>query len=341
MYVEFITTSAAKLPNIPIVDGQIIALEDKSGYYYDMNNTRHNVAAVEVGSNLPKFGQLNTLYVCTDPIGIYLWNGSTYIGINVAPVDGYSYVSKNGEWSRLPYIYECTNTGKDCIDIRNNIDSFNASSDITQSWEFRYSYGNQSSLLMIRVKSGKTLHLDFTNMQITNTPRQFIDITLGKNSAIHIKGLNLQTECSYPIVISGQGTAYITDCKFSLKCEEVIGCNDTVNLNISNCEFDLDNISVGIGLYGNSPIATITQCKFTTELANSNKACYIYTDDASNVQIYGNYLPVGSVASNKSEIDIRFSNSYPPYYEFYRWREMLDVPYHSYLPLIGIWKEIG
>lgn len=36
MDVKFVTTTSVKLETVPIVAGQIIALSDKPGYYYDM-----------------------------------------------------------------------------------------------------------------------------------------------------------------------------------------------------------------------------------------------------------------------------------------------------------------
>ena len=45
MDVQFITTSSDQLANLPIVNGQIIALFDKTGYYYDMNNKRYGVGS--------------------------------------------------------------------------------------------------------------------------------------------------------------------------------------------------------------------------------------------------------------------------------------------------------
>lgn len=45
MDVQFITTSSAQLDNLPVVNGQIIAVFDELGYYYDMNNQRFPVVS--------------------------------------------------------------------------------------------------------------------------------------------------------------------------------------------------------------------------------------------------------------------------------------------------------
>ena len=45
MDVKFTTTTSAKLNTLPIEDGQIIALSDRPGYYYDMGSARHKVSS--------------------------------------------------------------------------------------------------------------------------------------------------------------------------------------------------------------------------------------------------------------------------------------------------------
>lgn len=45
--VKFIKTTTDKLNSIPIVNGQVIALSDKPGLYYDMGNVRHPALKLE------------------------------------------------------------------------------------------------------------------------------------------------------------------------------------------------------------------------------------------------------------------------------------------------------
>lgn len=45
MRVEFVATTADRLSNVPIKEGQMIAVVDQLGYYYDFNNIRYNVSA--------------------------------------------------------------------------------------------------------------------------------------------------------------------------------------------------------------------------------------------------------------------------------------------------------
>lgn len=105
MDVTFITTTAAKLNSIPIVDGQVIAISDESSYYYDMNNKRNRVSGTAFVSNLVGTGQENMLYVVSDPAGLYLYENGEYksilpdAGIPDAPSDGKLYGRQDGEWA--------------------------------------------------------------------------------------------------------------------------------------------------------------------------------------------------------------------------------------------------
>lgn len=65
MRVEFVATTLARLPDIPIIDGQIIAIVDQLGYFYDFNNTRYNISVEHLVQFTPeltsgtKIGTLN------------------------------------------------------------------------------------------------------------------------------------------------------------------------------------------------------------------------------------------------------------------------------------------
>lgn len=54
MKVTFVATTAARLPSIPIIDGQIIAIVDQLGYYYDLNDTRYNIAVEHLVKYIPE-----------------------------------------------------------------------------------------------------------------------------------------------------------------------------------------------------------------------------------------------------------------------------------------------
>ena len=66
MDVKFYATTAAKLDTLPIVNGQLIYLEDKDSSYYDIGNTRRPLSGVRLVPSLPQSGQDNVIYVTID-----------------------------------------------------------------------------------------------------------------------------------------------------------------------------------------------------------------------------------------------------------------------------------
>lgn len=84
MNVKFINTTSEKLSLLPITDGQIIALTDQSGLYYDFNDTRYVVSEYIKVDKLPDTGILDKLYVSlySSELGIYIYDGSTFVPIS-------------------------------------------------------------------------------------------------------------------------------------------------------------------------------------------------------------------------------------------------------------------
>lgn len=74
MRVTFIATTFARLPDIPIIDGQIIAIVDQLGYYYDLNNTRYNLSVEHLIRYLPELTEgtkIGTLEIDGDNIDVF------------------------------------------------------------------------------------------------------------------------------------------------------------------------------------------------------------------------------------------------------------------------------
>ena len=63
MNVKFTVTSKTKLPTVPIENGQIIAIWEESGVYYDMNDTRYTATNVKFVDELPEEGDESVLYI--------------------------------------------------------------------------------------------------------------------------------------------------------------------------------------------------------------------------------------------------------------------------------------
>lgn len=84
MDVKFISTTSEKLPLLPIQEGQIIALSDADGYYYDMGTERRPVNTVEYYSELPSTGRSGILYIIESDgkNKVYMWTGSEFFLIS-------------------------------------------------------------------------------------------------------------------------------------------------------------------------------------------------------------------------------------------------------------------
>lgn len=83
MDVKFITTTSDRLDSLAIVNGQVIALSDADGYFYDMGSQRHPVSGIKMVNSLPVAGFQEVFYVVIEdglPV-IYLWDGTQYLQV--------------------------------------------------------------------------------------------------------------------------------------------------------------------------------------------------------------------------------------------------------------------
>ena len=91
MKVQFTTTTKAKLGTLAITNGQIIALSDAVGYYYDMGNVRYPASSMTVTDELPVSGIDNMMYILQTAAGasMYMWDStaSTYVRISGSDVE--------------------------------------------------------------------------------------------------------------------------------------------------------------------------------------------------------------------------------------------------------------
>lgn len=71
MLPSFISTTSDKTDTVPVEDGQIIVLSDKSGYFYDFDGKRRAVGGISFIPDLSESGQEDILYICTEPAGLY------------------------------------------------------------------------------------------------------------------------------------------------------------------------------------------------------------------------------------------------------------------------------
>lgn len=83
MDVKFITVAKETLDEVPIIDGQIIALYDDTGYYYDMDSIRHIVSTTVTATTIKeiKNPQPGMLYLITDEAnkGVYVYQDGKWL----------------------------------------------------------------------------------------------------------------------------------------------------------------------------------------------------------------------------------------------------------------------
>lgn len=95
MDVKFITVRKSNLNAVPVVDGQVVALEDSNGMFYDMNSNRYKISAVKVAERLEGTGFDGELFVATsgENAGVYFWNNSNKSWVLVANKDTDTYLT--------------------------------------------------------------------------------------------------------------------------------------------------------------------------------------------------------------------------------------------------------
>lgn len=77
MKVIFTTTTKSKLATLPVTNGQIIALSDAVGYYYDMAGIRYPASSTQVLDSLPATGIVDMLYIVNN--AVYTWDGIEFV----------------------------------------------------------------------------------------------------------------------------------------------------------------------------------------------------------------------------------------------------------------------
>ena len=79
MDVKFVTVRKSNLNAVPVVDGQVIAVEDANGFYYDQNSQRYPVSRVRVLPKLEGVGRYEEICVVTsgDAPGLYVWDDTS------------------------------------------------------------------------------------------------------------------------------------------------------------------------------------------------------------------------------------------------------------------------
>ena len=186
MDVVFITTTAQNLPNVAVKNGQVIALRNCAGYYYDHDNTRWHVGGLLETTSLPPLEDIvadsTTIYLLTaldgsySP-GVYVPNTQHTAWVRIAgntidsdaPSDSRYYVRKNQTWSEPYATVHCVNASDDVGRLNAAITSFyssvGTSGTIKVEGQLRFSTG--SSLSVYASQAAQSLTLDFSGASVS------------------------------------------------------------------------------------------------------------------------------------------------------------------------------
>ena len=95
MDVKFTTVARMNLNTVPIIDGQLVAVQDANAMYYDMNSKRRQIGAVSVCETLSGTGDIGQAVIVTggqEP-GIYVWDEASKAYTLIANKDTDTYMS--------------------------------------------------------------------------------------------------------------------------------------------------------------------------------------------------------------------------------------------------------
>ena len=234
--VQFWYTTAAKLEGLSVKDGQIIALSDGTGYFYDMGGRRYRTnnleyvaqlpdpktlaqlkAAVENNNQTDNNAVLDLIYITPD--GIFRYNGATTeaaaafdsllpVDVKEAPDDGYVYSRQRsqgelGSWTRLRWIFASVDTIP-VADLNARISVLLAFS--SASIKIAGTVNMTETLKANLSAANKTLYIDLKDAAFSGTGT--IDLDCVADSEIFVEGYIGKT-----IEISGEGTVTVQNAK--------------------------------------------------------------------------------------------------------------------------------
>jgi hypothetical protein len=186
MDVVFITTSAYNLSNVAVKNGQVIALRDAPGYYYDHDNTRWHVGGLVQTTTLPPLIDIveasPAIYLLTavdgsySP-GVYVPNELHTEWIRIAgnvieddvPNDSHDYVRRNQTWVEPYSVMSCTGVASDVSRINTAIADFYSSNRQYGTIKIvgELNFGSNLGLSLLASNPDQSLTLDFSAATVT------------------------------------------------------------------------------------------------------------------------------------------------------------------------------
>lgn len=316
MNVQFITTTSEKLSALPVVNGQIIALSDRSGYYYDMGDTRYTASTVEFVDELPATGVINTVYIYNSEI--YIWAKSKYKPLTSVPQDGRCYVRKNENWVTLDNTYTCIGTSADTSSISTILNGYVSSSKIMSAHlkiDGSMSVINSNPAILVSGTSqsvNKSISIDFSNCTISGDIAQGVFITCSNIDRLEITGL-VGAPATAVIQVQNVNNTIVDRCSFFSGQDYSSSQINAItvsqgNLTVRDCSIDLNTVKRGISC-NNLASGHIHGC--TIVGSNASGRGISITGSANTVNITDNYISSDCVTFNGATIDPQFSNTCP------------------------------
>lgn len=234
MDVKFYYTTAAKLASLPIVNGQIIALSDQTGYYYDMGGQRFRVNSVEVVTTRPTTGVAGVIYICSSPEGVYTWNATsstwtTVVSVEVheAPNDGRLYARRDKSWKMMRWILEADTSAAIPVGTVNTIITSLLSASLAASLKIIGNVTMSAALAVTTSKSGQSVFLDLTDFIPSATTSNLNLKATNAGDSIRVSG-----HITNPVAASGNGRVDLINCLIAAN----VTCTGPASLKIADCD---------------------------------------------------------------------------------------------------------
>lgn len=321
--VQFWYTTAAKLEGLAVKDGQIIALSDGTGYFYDMGGRRYRTnnleyvatlpdpktlaqlkAAVENNNQTDNNAVLDLLYITPD--GIFRYNGATTetaaafdsllpVDVKEAPDDGYVYSRQRaqgelGSWTRLRWVFASVDTIP-VADLNARIAALLTFA--SASIKIAGTVNMTETLKANITAANKSLYIDLKDAAFTGTGT--IDLDCVYSSEIYVEGYIGKT-----VEISGAGTITIQDAKLVANVtatgfEGVLKC---INCTAANRTISYTHKGAGFAVGG----CIVSGCNF--------ESCTIAVPAESLCKnmIQGNILVSTTVTVGGTTVDALYNN---------------------------------
>lgn len=280
MDVKFYYTTKGSLPSLPVVNGQIIALKDETGYYYDMNNKRHRVNSIECVDTRPEVGVDGIIYISKSPEGVFTWDVANNVWSSVltvevheAPSDGRTYGRRNGGWSMMRWIVEVDSDQSIPAATVNTIISGLLGAATNASLKVVGKVDMGVALAVTTSQANQAFFLDIADMIPSATSKGINLKATNATDSIRVSG-----RIANAVSVSGSGRVDLVDCLILAN----VTCAGPASLKISSC--DIGNYIIACSSTSSTKAGfNMVGCHMNGGQINMESDAYFYNMLADNV----------------------------------------------------------